>query len=203
MATVSGPSGHTTAIDINTRFLTRFPPNVRVIAGDIRTAALEAESFDIVHARYVLIHVPDFKAAFERMLAAVKIGGWLLLEEPDFSAARAISGSEPDTTSVAKVNRAIRQMFSSKGMDYALGVKLPALFQGAALKNLSVEYDAPISQGTSGVAEMMQLSAKTLRARYIATGEASGQDIENYCRFAQCETSWAIYYATVGVLGQK
>jgi SAM-dependent methyltransferase len=203
MASVSGLSGYTTVMDINARFLTGLSSGVRVVAGDVRTAALEPESFDLVHARYVLTHLPDFEVALERMLVALRQGGWLVLEEPDFTAARAISGDTQAVQSVANVNRAILRMFSDTGTDPSLGAKLPGLLQKAGLKNLGVEYDAPIAQGASGVAQMMGMSARQLQAKCLATGEATQQDIENYCKFAQSPVSWAIYYATVGVLGQR
>jgi SAM-dependent methyltransferase len=203
IASVSGPSGQTTAIDINTRFLNGLSSGVRVIAGDICTTTLEPESFDLVHTRYVLIHLPNFAVAIEKMMACPRPGGWLVLEEPDFSQAQAISGDEQGVQSVTNVNRAILQMFASKGMDHSLGARLPALLQAAGLRNIRVENDAPISRGAEGVAEMMKMSARQLRTKYVSTGEATEQDVENYCTFAGNRASWAIYYATVGVLGQK
>jgi len=137
------------------------------------------------------------------MLASLKPGGWLIIEEPDFSAARAISGDEQEIRSVASVNRAILRMFTSKGMDPSLGERLPGLLQAVGLRNLRVENDAPIAQGACGFAQMMQMSARQLQTKYVATSEATAQDIENYCKFAQDPVSSAIYYATVGVLGQK
>jgi len=203
MASVAGPSGQTTAIDINTRFLNRLPSEVRVVTEDICTAALQPESFDLVHARYVLIHLPNFQVALKKMLTSLKPGGWLVVEEPDFQTARAISGDHQGVRSVTHVNRAIHQMFASKGMDHSLGSRLPALLQAAGLRNLRVENNAFISQGASAVAEMMRMSARQLRTQYVATGEATEQDIENYCTFAQKPSTWAIYYATVAVVGQK
>ena len=113
MASVSGLSGHTTAIDSNTRFLTGLSSGVRVVAGDRRTAALEPESFDLVHARSVLTHRPDVAVALESMLVALRQGGWLVLEEPDFTAARAIAGDKQEMQSVAHVNGAILRLFSA------------------------------------------------------------------------------------------
>lgn len=203
LASVSGQSGLTTAIDINTRFLAELPAEVRLVSGDICTAAFDAESFDLVHSRYVLIHLPNFLHAIEKMLAVLKPGGWLVLEEPDFSQARPISGDGAGIRSVENVNRAINRMFTDKGMDWSLGAKLPALLQAAGLKDLHVENDPVIAPGGSGIAKMMRMSARQLQAKYSATREATEQDIENYCTFSQSPTCWAIYYATVGILGRK
>ncbi|KAJ7927449.1 S-adenosyl-L-methionine-dependent methyltransferase [Mycena leptocephala] len=43
----------------------------------------EQGTFDIVHARFLLIHVPNVKDVLERAAKLVKPGGWLILEELD------------------------------------------------------------------------------------------------------------------------
>jgi ubiquinone/menaquinone biosynthesis C-methylase UbiE len=204
MAATVGESGKVVAVDLDTRFLSNVKLlNVEVIEADIQNILLEHQSFDLVHARYVLIHILDFQVALSKMLDLLKPGGWLLIEEPDFSAARAIFGEEAICQSMNRVNRAIFQMFANRGLDFALGVKLPAIFQKLGLQQLSVENDAPISAGGSGLAKMMKMSAVQLADKYIATGEASQEDIDNYCLFADDLKTWAIYYATVGIIAQK
>jgi len=41
------------------------------------------EHFDLVHARLVLVHLPQRAQALAAMVATVRPGGWLLLEEAD------------------------------------------------------------------------------------------------------------------------
>lgn len=203
MAAIVGNNGKVVAVDLDTRFMANIQlPNVEVLDADIRHLPLENHSFDLVHARYVLIHIPDFQVALSRMLNLLKPGGWIVIEEPDFSAARAIVGEERVCQSMNRVNRAILQMFASRNMDYALGVKLPAIFQKLGLQQLSVENDAPLSNGGSGVATVMKMSTVQLAEKYIATGEATQEDIEQYCLFSEDRNAWAIYYATVGVTAQ-
>ena len=203
MAGVVGEKGRVVAVDLDTRFIANIQlPNVEVLETDIRDLPLENHSFDLVHARYVLIHIPEFQVALSRMLNLLKPGGWLIIEEPDFSAARAIVGEETGCQSMNRVNRAILQMFANRNMDYALGVKLPATLQKLGLQQLSVENDAPLSNGGSGIATVMKLSTVQLAEKYIATGEATQADIEQYCLFSEDQNAWAIYYATIGITAQ-
>lgn len=203
MAAVVGENGKVVAVDLYTRFVANIQlPNVEVLEADIRHLPLENHSFDLVHARYVLIHIPDFQVALSRMLDLLKPGGWLVIEEPDFSAARAIVGEERGCQSMNRVNRAILQMFANRNMDYALGVKLPATFQKLGLQQLSVENDAHLSNGDSGVATVMKMSTVQLAEKYIATGEATPEDIKQYCLFSEDRNAWAIYYATVRITAQ-
>lgn len=204
MAAVVGDRGKVVAVDLDTRFVANLKAsNIEVLEADIRHLPLESHSFDLVHSRYVLIHIPDFQVALSRILNLVKPGGWIVIEEPDFAAARAIAGEEAAYQSVNQVNRAILHMFTTRGMDYSLGTKLPALLQNCDLQPLSVDIDTHLSKGGSGIATMMKMSTVQLAEKYIATGEATQEDIENYCLFAEDQNAWAIYYATVGVIAQK
>jgi hypothetical protein len=71
------------------------------------------------------------------------------------------------------------------------------------LQQLSVENDTPLSNGGSGIATVMKMSTLQLAEKYIATGQATKEDIEKYCQFTDDRCAWAVYYATVGVIAQK
>ena len=161
------------------------------------------QSFDLIHARYVLIHLSDYEVVLTKMFDSLKPGGWLVLEEPDFSASRGITGDAQGLASLCKINQAIEQMYATLRMDYALGLKLPALMQRRGLQHMAVENDAPLCAGGSGMATVMKMSAEQLREKYLATGVVGQSDLERYCRFADDPNSWAIYYATIAVSGRK
>lgn len=199
-----GPSGRVVAIDTDTRFLRHLrAANLEILKADISAVELESSSFDLAHTRYLLIHLSNHQSVFEKILNSLKPGRWIVVEEPDFSAARLIAGNEKNREAVGKVNRAIEKMFIRRGMDHALGARLPALFRKFGLTSISVENDAPPVQGGSPLAAMMRRSAIHLREKYIATGEATAEDVERYCRFAEDRQSQAVYYATVRVRAQK
>ncbi len=146
----------------------------------------------MVHARYVLIHLPDYEVALTTMLDRLKPGGWLVLEEPDFSASSGITGGEQELASLRKVNQAIEHMYAKLRMDYALGLKLPALMQRRGLQHLTVENDTTLCAGGFGMATVMKMSTEQLREKYLATGVVGQSDLERYCRFADDPNSWAI-----------
>ena len=204
MGEVVGPTGEVVAVELDPKFISDAErPNVRIMRADIRTALLPQQSFNVVHARYVLIHLPDYEVALTKMLDSLKPGGWLVLEEPDFSASRGITGGEQELASLRKVNQAIEHMYATLRMDYALGLKLPALMQRRGLQHLTVENDAPLCAGGSGMAKVMKMSAKQLGEKYLATGVVGQSDLERYCRLADDPNTWAIYYATIAVSGRK
>jgi 2-polyprenyl-3-methyl-5-hydroxy-6-metoxy-1,4-benzoquinol methylase len=78
-----GPDGRVLATDIDTRFLEQLShkKNVEVRRHDIVSDSLPERAFDLVHARLVLLHLPERDRVLGRMAAALKPGGWLLTEE--------------------------------------------------------------------------------------------------------------------------
>lgn len=197
-----GPSGKVLALDSNPRFLPGSGSStIEILQGDICGTDLPPETFDLVHARYVMIHIAEYQTALERMLRCVKPGGWVVIEEPDFEAARAVTGPEEIRAAFGRVTAAIERMFTSLGMDYALGAKLPALFQRHHLDQLTVEHEGHLSAGGGLIPQLMKLSAEQLRTKYVATGFVTDTDIDLYCRLADDPDAWAIYYSTVAVTG--
>lgn len=203
LASEVGTSGKVVAVDANTRFLRGLPPEVQVIEGAFGVVALPAGSFDLIHARYVLIHNADAGTLLDAMLQALKPGGALLLEEPDFSAAAAFTGGPNLRQAFDNVKRAIGQTFSARRMDYAFGSALPGLVGSRGAKVVAMEYDCAVANGGSKLAEMMRLSTLALRDKYVATGLASPEDIAGYAEFSVSPTCWGSYYATVRILVQR
>lgn len=84
-----GRSGSVVAADIDTRYLADLPENVRVLEFDLRTEEFPEASFDLIHARFVLAHLPDRAHVLRRLQRWLRPGGWLLAEEPEGFAALA------------------------------------------------------------------------------------------------------------------
>jgi SAM-dependent methyltransferase len=204
MGETVGATGSVLAVDANPRFLSGLTqPNVRVIEADIRTADLARGSFGLAHARFVLIHVAESTEALTAMLRALKPGGWLVLEEPDFSCSRALAGPPELRRAFENVHRAIEAMFRGRRMDHAFGARLPATLQEHDLEAISIENEAPIVPGGSPQAVSMASATRQLRDTYVATGLATEEDIEGYGRFAADPRCWATYHATIRAAGRK
>jgi SAM-dependent methyltransferase len=202
LADAVGRNGKVVALDLAPRFApSPERPQLRVVQGDIRE--WDGGEYDLVHARYVLIHVADAARALERVAASVRPGGWVVLEEPDFLASRFASGPAEEGASFDRVNAAIARMFRDRGMDPGFGARLPAMLQSLGLALVSVESEAHLVPGGSRMAMMMGASTAQLREKYVATGLASDDDIERYVRFAGDPGAWGLYYATVRVVARR
>src|SRR5215469_14703965 len=71
-----GPTGRVLATDIDTRFLeTPGSRNLEVRRHDIAVDPLPQGTFDLVHSRLVLLHVPQREQALASMISGLKTGG--------------------------------------------------------------------------------------------------------------------------------
>ena len=80
------PNGKVIATDLETDFLEAEAaayPTLEVLRHDITAEDLPT-GFDVVHARWLTEWLPDKARALRRMVAALRPGGMLLDEEPDF-----------------------------------------------------------------------------------------------------------------------
>ena len=87
MADRVGPSGYVLVTDIDPRFMEgsayRRPAHMELRRHDIGTDPLPEQAFDLIHARLVLMHVPQRQQALARLVAALKPRGWLVIEDFD------------------------------------------------------------------------------------------------------------------------
>ncbi|MBU9589671.1 class I SAM-dependent methyltransferase [Burkholderia multivorans] len=69
-----------TATDVDTRFLVDIP-GIHVLAHNAVTDDFPAGSFDVVHARALLCHLPAREEILTRAVTWVRPGGWLVIED--------------------------------------------------------------------------------------------------------------------------
>ena len=72
------------AVDLDTRFVEELrEENLDVHRRDILADGFPDDAYDLVHARALLMHLPTREKLVGEMAAAVRPGGWLLVEDFD------------------------------------------------------------------------------------------------------------------------
>ena len=136
-----GPSGRVVGTDIDEKLLDAARSfleaegisNVEVVVDDLFDSKLEPQSFDLVHARYVIAPLgrgPEQVAAFQRL---VKPGGSLVLEEWDLSSWH----FNPPATGAEQLIRLISEIFAGLGGQAGRG--LPQLLRDAGIEEPEID----------------------------------------------------------------
>jgi 2-polyprenyl-3-methyl-5-hydroxy-6-metoxy-1,4-benzoquinol methylase len=118
-----GPTGHVVATDIDTRFLDALDyANLEVRRHNIARDELAQDAFDLVHTRAVLSHLVERDTALTRIVAALKPGGWLLVEEPDLASMLPDPGMDAVAARVFNdMKTALMEVLAARGVDARYG----------------------------------------------------------------------------------
>jgi SAM-dependent methyltransferase len=165
-----GSGGEVLATDIDTRFLTTAPtPNLRVQHHDVTVDDLPDASFDLVHCRLVLAHLPGRQAVLRKLAAALKPLGQLVAEEMDFvsvSADERQPGGRAFNQAVASSNDVLR----GRGFDPEYGRRLLSDLGTAGLADIGTEGRVRLWPGGSAGASAWQLTFEQLQPDMVARG---------------------------------
>jgi SAM-dependent methyltransferase len=192
-----GPSGSVTAVDVDTVLLDLVPAqNLTVERTDVRVARLPQNAFDLVTCRALLHQIADHApAVLAQMAAAVKPGGWLVVQEPDFSLAPT---TEPEVW--AATWSALIRWGHAQGVDWLIGRRLPGMVSGLGLGRPQAKTDVQDIRGGDRGARYFQLFFAEVRNRVLDSGEldaatldAASELLDDPDRWTQCWMMTAVW----------
>jgi SAM-dependent methyltransferase len=160
-----GPRGFVLTTDIDTRHLERLDlPNVAVQRHDVVAEALPGGPFDLAYARMVLEHLPAPDVALARMVASLRPGGWLVVEDLELP--------EPDdeTRFFSPTAAALRRVSAAAGVDGRVAPSLARRLRSCGLANVSSEGRVLVWERGSSGAALMRLNFEQLREPILAAG---------------------------------
>ncbi|MEU3185740.1 methyltransferase domain-containing protein [Streptomyces sp. NPDC006923] len=164
-----------TVTDLDTTFLDELAGRgVRVLRHDMYTEDFPPGSFDFIHTRYVVIHLPDPDRAVARLVEWLKPGGMLLVEEP---------ASFPLLDSPHPAYRTIMRAFrthleQSVGSDTRWARTLPVPLEKAGLVDIGHDARIQLVHGGDDEAEWWRLNLEQSRPAVVAAGLADDNDFE-------------------------
>jgi SAM-dependent methyltransferase len=110
-------------------------PGVEVVAADARDTGLPPGSFDLVHARTVLVTVPEPAVVLAEMVRLARPGGWIASLEPDAE----YSLCHPAPPAWTRMGEIFHEAFGRNGADLRIGRRLTELYGAAGLEDIGVE----------------------------------------------------------------
>lgn len=109
--------------------------NVEIVAGEAESTGLPRESFDLVHARLVLINVAACGEVVSEMAALARPGGLVAVQDLDW-----VSWiCEPPHPAWDTLVRVTAQVRKAHGLDIHIGRHLAALLRAAGLQDVAVQ----------------------------------------------------------------
>jgi ubiquinone/menaquinone biosynthesis C-methylase UbiE len=171
LASRVGPAGHVLVTDINPRFLESLQAaNLEVRHHDIVNDPLPESAFDLIHSRLVLLHLPEREKVLDRLVAALKPGGWLVDEEFDVSSIQPNDTANPGEV-LLKVLTATPQVMQDHGADdRTFGRRLFSRLRAHGLVDVAAEGSIFMWHAGSPGASLLRANAEQLHRNMIDAG---------------------------------
>jgi SAM-dependent methyltransferase len=108
---------------------------VEIITADARRTGLPSGSFDLVHARTLLVNVPEPARVVAEMARLTRPGGWVVSMEPDSEYAMCY----PPHPAFTRLCEIFPLVFGRNGADHTIGRRVPELLRQVGLEDVGVE----------------------------------------------------------------
>jgi SAM-dependent methyltransferase len=173
-----GPGGRVVATDLDTDFLERLTEeNLEVRRHDVVSDDLEAGAFDLIHSRLVLEHLPERDDVVRRLVAALRPGGWLVLEDFDWGS-MAVAPGDRAAELLERAHAAARRLFTAAGYQCEHGRRLPGVLAAAGLVDIGAEGRVYVGVPRSPARAWWRLTLAKLGSGFVETGEFSPGDVD-------------------------
>jgi SAM-dependent methyltransferase len=181
LAEKTGPDGHVLATDLDvSRIATSGGAGFEARRHDVAHDDPPGGGFDLVHARLVLVHVPGRDEALRRMVASLRPGGWLLVEDFDVALQpfACPDARGPDQELANKIRHGFRALLRSRGVDLEYGRTLPRLLRQAGLREVGADAYFPVALEAGRALERSNVNQ--VREGLVAQGLATAEEVERH-----------------------
>lgn len=175
MAERVGPSGSVLSTDVDLRFHGAPVGTTEILRHDITKDPLPEGELDLVHARAVLQHVAEREHALERMIGALRPGGWIVVEEADMRAFEAQPLPEP----LGSLHRLMVQAGAQQEYrEPNFGTRLLRLFQEHGLVDVEARGTVETMRAGEDSGEWWFLAVEHVRDRIVGAGVVTPDEFD-------------------------
>ncbi len=186
LADWAGPTGSVTAVDIEPAHLAlaqqlvrdRGLANVDVVRADARDTGLPSASFDLVHARLLLVNIPSPKEVVAEMVRLARPGGWVATAEADTAGHICY----PPHTGWDRLHDILHATYRWDGADLTIGRKLSGLLGAAGLTDVGVDIRTDVYPAGHPRRTMLADLVRSMRTKIVERGIASREELERLDR---------------------
>lgn len=200
-----GPTGTVLATDIDPERMYGTAGNLEIRRHDIVADELPEAHFDLVHARLVLIHVPERIAAVQRILRALKPGGVLLLDEFDVTWPNPVltAPTPRDAALIEKVIDGIHRLLVQSGMDAGWARTAYRALHGAGFTDLGYSGFCERWPGGSAGAHLHRANAEQVGEKLLAEGLTSQPELDRFLALLDDPAVTLSSYLLLSIWGRR
>ena len=175
-----GRTGSVLATDIDLSWMGDPGPGVTVRRHDVVADPLPPGPFDLIHARLLLVHLPDRIEIARSLVGLVRPSGWLVVEDADpaLQPLACVDEHGPDQELANRVRTGFRSLLSGRGVDLSFGRTLPRMFRELGLLDVEAEAHFPVTSPASAVLE--RSTVEQTRSRLVVEGRVTDEDIDRH-----------------------
>lgn len=169
------PGGSVLATDVKPSHIPA-ARGLEVARHDIVRDPLPEAAFDLVHARLVLLHLPEREAVLRRLLAALRPGGWLQLDEFDITYGPGLLMPDGEAAELYEAFLAAkRRLFDVAGADGAWGRHAPSAMREAGFVAIDPQAELQLWRAGHGGVDLLVHHTRHLRDPLVAAGMTDAQ----------------------------
>ena len=174
-----GVAGSVLATDLDLRWM---PPsalsNLTTARHDVARDPIPVDTYDLVHARLVLVHVPERERVLADLARALRPGGWLVVEDFDAVLQDAWEPQTADDAVVRRVHRAVQELLARRGADIRYARRLPQLMRAAGLEHISIEARFVLGAAARPGTDAIRANFEQTRAELIAAELVTAEEVD-------------------------
>ena len=164
------PTGRVLALDLEIHWLDALQSEiVEVRQADITRTDLPPNSFDLVLAQMLLLHLPDPGKTCGQLLHATAPGGQLIIHDADFTPVALEDASALEAAGIAVMAGTMR----ASGVQLALGPELETLLRDAGAQIDHVEAEPGTGRAARAAALVTAITLERFRHRAVSGGADS------------------------------
>ncbi|MFJ8632329.1 class I SAM-dependent methyltransferase [Streptomyces sp. NPDC093568] len=186
------------AVDRDVRFLGE-RPGLDVLQADITAPHSVAGRFRLVHARFVLMHLPERDRLIAALAELVEPGGVLVLSD----AVDLTSDRTPETPYTIVMRAMWQGLRATIGTDVSWVPSYPQLLRGAGLEAVGAEIHVPPLLPASPISRFWADTWERSRPAMLATGLVDDAAVDAGLRYLASDECAALSAGMLTVWGRK
>jgi ubiquinone/menaquinone biosynthesis C-methylase UbiE len=154
---------------------------VEVMQADAKHTGLRSGSFDLVHARTLLINIPEPEAVVAEMVRLARPGGWVAGQEPDAG----LHLCYPHLPAWDRLNEIFQAAYRRQGADPFIGRRLTELYRNAGLVEVGVDVRAGVFPAGHSRRTIRLELIRSMRTKIMGFGLADQRELDELDRAAR------------------